>query len=52
MHKHGTKTTTVFLRADAEASWLLPPSLISLLSGSTIQPENTFPCILKVTSHV
>ena len=52
MHKHGTKTTTVFLPAHGEASWLLPPSLVSLMSGSTMQPENTYPCILKVTTHV
>ena len=39
MHKHGTKTTPVFLPADGEASWLLLPSSVSLLSGSTVQPE-------------
>ena len=38
MHKHGTKTTPVFLTADGEASWLLLPSLVSLLSGGTVQP--------------
>ena len=52
MHKHGTKTTTVFLPADGEASWLQPPSLVSLLSGGTMQRENTYRCILKVTSQV
>ena len=52
MHKHGTKTTPVFLPADGEASWLLFPSLVSLLSGSTVQPENTYCCILKVTGQV
>ena len=31
--QHGTKTTSVFLPADGEASWLLLPSLVSLLSG-------------------
>ena len=40
MRKHGTKTTPVFLPADGEASWLLLPSLVSLLSGGTVQPEN------------
>ena len=40
MREHGTKTTPVFLPADGEASWLLLPSLVSLLSGSTVQPEN------------
>ena len=51
MHKHGTKTTPVFLPADGEASWLLLPSLVSLLSGSTVQPENTYSCILKMTGQ-
>ena len=52
MCKHGTKTTPVFLSAVGEASWLLIPSLVSLLSGTTVQPENTFSCILKVTRQV
>ena len=52
MHKHGTKTTPVLLPADGEASWLLLPSLVSLLSGSTVQPENTYSRILKVTGQV
>ena len=52
MREHGTKTTPVFLPADGEASWLLLPSLISLLSGSTVQPENTYSHILKVTGQV
>ena len=43
MHKHGTNTTPVFLPADGEASWSLLPSSVSLLSGSTVQPENIFP---------
>ena len=47
--QHGTKTTLVFLLADGEASWLLLPSSISLLSGSTAQSENTYSCILKKT---
>ena len=47
MHEHGTKTTPVFLPADGEASWSLLPSSVSLLSGSTVQPENTYPRILK-----
>ena len=45
MHEHGTKTTTVFLPADGEISWLLLPSLVSLLSDGTMQPENTYSCI-------
>ena len=40
--RHGTKTNPGFLLADAEVSWLLLPSQISLLLGSTVQPENTF----------
>ena len=52
MRKYGTKTTLVFLSADREASWLLLPSLVSLLSGGTMQPENTYSCILKVTGQV
>ena len=41
MRKHGTKTTPVFLPADGKASWSLPPSSVSLLSGGTEQLENT-----------
>ena len=52
MREHGTKTTPVFLPADGEASWLLLPSSVSLLSGGTGQPENTYSCILKVTGQV
>ena len=52
MRKHGTKTTLVFLLADGEASRLLLPSSVSLLSGSTVQPENTYSHILKVTGLV
>ena len=39
---HGTKTTPVFLPVDGEASCLLLPKLISVLSSSTVQPENIF----------
>ena len=42
MREHGTKTTPVFLPADGEASWSLLPSSVSLLSGGTVQPENTY----------
>ena len=52
MCEHGTKTTSEFLPADKEASWLLLPSSVSLLSGGTVQPENTYSCILKVTGQV
>ena len=52
MREHGSKTTPVFVPADGEASWSLLSSSISLLSGSTVQPENTYFRILKVTSQV
>ena len=52
MREHGTKTTPLFLLADGEASWSLRPSLVSLLSGGTVQPENTYSHILKVTGQV
>ena len=52
MRKHGTKITPVFLPADGEASWSLRPSSVSLLSGGTVQPENTYSRILKVTGQV
>ena len=52
MLRHGTKTTLVFLTADGEASWLLLPISVSLLSGSTVQPGNTYSSILKVTGQV
>ena len=51
MLEHNTKTTLVFLPADGEASWSLLPSLVSLLSGGTVQPENTYFSILKVIGH-
>ena len=52
MHDYGTKTTPVFLPAYGEASWVLLPSSVSLLSGGTVQPENTYSHILKVTGQV
>ena len=48
----GSKSTLVFLVADGEASYLLLPSLFSIIPGGTVQPENTYSCILKVTGHV
>ena len=50
--QHGTKTTLVFLPADGETSWSLLSDLVSLLSDSSVQPENTYSCTLKVTSQV
>ena len=52
MHKHGTRTTLVFLPDDGEPSWLLLPSSVSLISGGTVQPGNTYSRILKVTGQV
>ena len=50
--QRATKITLVFLTADGENSWLLLPSLDSLLSGGILQPENTYSCILKVSGQV
>ena len=52
MREHGTKTTLVFLPADGEASWFPLQSSVSLLSGGTVQPENTYSCLFKVTGQV
>ena len=52
MREYGTKTTLVFLSADGESSWSLLPSSVSLLSGGTVQPENTYFCILKLTVQI
>ena len=52
MREHSTKTTLVLLPADGEASWSLLPSSVSLLSGDTVQPENTYSSILKMTGQV
>ena len=52
MREHGTITTLVFLPADRETSWSLLPSLVSLVLGGTVQPENTYSRILKVTGQV
>ena len=52
MHEHGTKTTPVFLPVDGEASWSLLSSSVSLPSGDTEQPENTYSHILKATNQV
>ena len=52
MREYGTKTTPVFLPAGGEAFWSLLPSSVFLLSGGTVQSENTYSCILKVTCKV
>ena len=51
MCEHGTKATLVFLPAHGEASQLLLPSSAPLLSGATVQPENTYSHILKMTGQ-
>ena len=51
MSEHSTKITPVFLPADGEASWSLFPSSVSLISDSTVQRENTYSRILKVTGQ-
>ena len=33
-----------------QASWLLLPNWFSFLSGGTVQPENTYCCILEQVS--
>ena len=52
MREHDTKTTPVSLPADGEVSRSLIPSTVSLLSRDTVQPENTYSRILKVTGQV
>ena len=52
MSEHGPITTLIILPADGEASWSLLPNLVNLLSGSTLQPENTYSGIFKGTSQV
>ena len=43
-----TTFTLAFLPTDEEASSLLLPSSVPLLSGSRDQPENKYLCILSV----
>ena len=50
--QHGTKTSPAFLPVDGEGSWSLLTSSVSLLSGGTVQPGNTYSCILKMTGQV
>ena len=47
MCKYSTKTTSVFLPADGEASWSLLPSSVSSLSTGTVQLEKTYSHILR-----
>ena len=50
--QHGIKTIPELLPADGESSWWLLPNSVSLLLGGTVQPENTYSCIVKVAGHV
>ena len=43
------KLSQYFYLLMEKPSWSLLPSLVSLLSGGTVQPENTYSFILKVT---
>ena len=52
MRERATKTILVFLPIDGEACWLLLPSPVFLLSNGTVQPENTYSSIFKVTGQV
>ena len=45
--QHGIKTITIFLPTD-----IFTFCFVSLLSGGTVKPENTYSCILKVISQV
>ena len=44
------QTAMVFL-PDGETSRLLFPEMISLISGSTVQPESTYYYLLKIVSQ-
>ena len=44
--------TALNLPDDGKTSWLLPPSLVSLLSYGTIQSENIYSFVLKVAGQV
>ena len=46
------KTNPVFLVADGKGSLLLLPSSYFIIPGDTVQPGNTYSCILKATGHV
>ena len=52
MREHDTKTTPLFLPADGEVCWSLLPSSVSLLTGGTVQPRNTYSRNLKVIDQV
>ena len=43
MREDGTKTTSVFLPAHGEASWLLLPSSVSLLKAEQCNQKTSMP---------
>ena len=45
--QHGSKSTPVFLPTDGQNSWFLLQNLVSLLSDTSVQPENTYFGILN-----
>ena len=49
---HTTRIMAHGIPADEIVSWLQLPILVSLLSGGTVQPKNSYSCILKVTSQL
>ena len=49
--RYGTKFIQAVLLSDGENYWLLLPGSVSLLSGGTVQPKNTYSCILEVTGQ-
>ena len=49
---HAWHGILVFLPVDGEATQLLLPSSVSLISGNKVQPENTYSCIHKMTGQI
>ena len=52
MHHTALELFQYFLPTDGEASCSQFPSWIYLLSNVTVQPENTYSCIIKVTGQL
>ena len=50
--QHDTKFNPAFLHADEKASWFLLSTVVSLLSGSKVQPKNTYSCMLQGTRQI
>ena len=49
--RHSTKGIPVFLPVGGESSWSLLSSSVYLLSGGTVQPENSYSCVLNVAGQ-